>query len=614
MTSMPSGRIRILFGYVDHSPGVADWYRDIAGAAGDGVEVRLFCVTLDPPGPRLSWKELDARWRAREKKLMALYGRLQKEAAECDVFLLYNGANIHPGLLAYLPTFNVYCCFDDPESSADLSAPAAASFDAAFHGNIASRFQYESWGCRRLAWLPVFTAPRDVPPRGEMEELISRRRDVDISLVCGKNNFRRRRLERLAEVFPTARCHGSGWAAGSIGEEAMGDLYRRSKIGWNVHNSTGPINRRLFALPAHGVLQICDNKTGLGEIFALGREAAGFDTISEAIELTRHYLERDDERREVAAAGLSRYWRDYHAGAIWERIRRQLAEWGAEPRKAPVPSLPARRFSFPAPVRRAREGIGRLAGAVRASGAVPAAADAGAGPSPRAGVDESVALSETVAFYRENPEMRGVNMARERLGRGEPFEWPNMLALNWAVTGLIGKARRIAEIGSGTGPFARFAAVDPRRTIHCIEEDDFAREWARVHRSAGNVRYLKGQAEGLEEGYDLLVSIDVVEHVFDIRAFLSFCARLAPRAVFTTPNREVVRGPGDAGPPPYPPHVREFDGGEFYWLLKQHYLDVSLYFMPDVHVPWLEPMTIATRGTPLVAVCAGPLVAGSDEA
>ncbi len=609
-----SGRTRILFGYADHSAGVADWYRDIAGAAGDGAEVRLFCVTVDPPRPRLSWRELDARWRAREKKLMALYGRLRKEAFECDVFLLYNGANIHPELLAYLPTFNVYCCFDDPESSADVSAPVAASFDAAFHGNIASRFQYESWGCRRLAWLPIFTTPRDVPPRGAMEELISRRRDIDISLVCGKNNFRRRRLERLAEAFPAARCHGSGWAAGPIGPEALGDLYRRSKIGWNVHNSTGPINRRLFALPAHGVLQICDNKTGLGEIFALGREAAGFDTISEAVALTRHYLERDDERREIAAAGLSRYWRDYHAGAIWERIRRQLDEWGAAPRKAPVPSLPGRRFSFPDPVRRAREGAGRLAGAVRALRAVPAAADAGARPSPRAGVDESVALSETVAFYRENPEMRGVNMARERLARGEPFEWPNMLALNWAVTALIGKARRIVEIGSGTGPFARFAAVDPRRTIHCIEEDDFARDWARTHRSPGNVRYLKGQAEGLEEGYDLLVSIDVVEHVSDLRAFLSFCARRAPRAVFTTPNREVVRAPGDAGPPPYPPHVREFDGGEFYWLLKQHYSEVSLYFMPDVYVPWLEPMTIATRGTPLVAVCAGPLVPGSDEA
>ncbi len=612
MTAMPSGRIRILFGYVDHSPGVADWYRDIAGAAGDGVEVRPFCVTLDPPGPRLSWKELDARWRAREKKLMALYGRLQKEAVDCDVFLLYNGANIHPELLAYLPTFNVYCCFDDPESSADLSAPAAASFDAAFHGNIASRFQYESWGCRRLAWLPVFTAPGDVPPRDESDELISRPRDVDISLVCGKNSFRRRRLERLAGAFPSARCHGGGWAAGPITDEALKDLYRRSKIGWNVHNSTGPINRRLFALPAHGVLQICDNKTGLGEIFALGREAAGFDTIAEAIDLTRYYLERDEERREIAAAGLARYWKDYHARVVWERIRRQLAGWGAVPRKAPALPLPERRFSVRASVRRAREGAGRLAGALRAVRAVQPAGNTGAAPLPRAGVDESLALSQTVEFYRENPEMRGVNMARERLARGEPFEWPNMLALNWAVTALIGDARRIVEIGSGTGPFARFAAVDPRRTIHCIEEDDFARDWARVHRSAGNVRYLKGQAEGLDEGYDLLVAVDVIEHVSDVRGFLSFGARLAPRAVFTTPNREVVRGPGDAGPPAYPPHVREFDGGELYWLLKQHYADVMLYYMPDVHVPWLEPMTIATRGTPLVASCAGPLARRSD--
>ncbi len=606
--------MRILFAHTASFPGVAEWYRDVAGAAGDGLEVRPFCVTLDPPGPALSWSDIDARWRARDRRLMALYRRLRDAASDCDVFLLYNGANVHPELLACLPTFNVYCCFDDPESSADLSAPSAAAFDAVFYGNIASRFQYEAWGCRRLAWLPIFTAPRDVPPRDEAGELIARARDIDICLVCGKNNLRRRRLDRLAEAFPAARCHGSGWPGGRIGEGALMDLYRRSKIGWNVHNSTGPINMRLFALPAHGVLQVCDNKTGLGQAFALWREAVGFDTIPEAIDLTRYYLEHEDERREIAAAGLSRYWRDYHAAAIWGRLGRQLSEWRAGRKAGPALPLPGRRFSLALPVRRARERAVRLAGAVRAFEAVLADGGPGRGMAPRPGVDERVPLSEPVAFLREMPADGGADAAREPDARSEPFARPDRLALNWALTALIGDARRIAGIGPGTVPFAGFAAVDPRRVVRCIDEGDLVCEGARFHRIGREVRDPGERGGDLAGAYDLLVSVDMVERVPDLRAFLSFCARVAPRALLATPNREARGGgPGDAGPSPSPPPVREFDGGELYWVLKQHYSEVSLYVMPDVHVPWLEPMTIGSRGTPLVAACAGPLVGRGDE-
>jgi hypothetical protein len=62
-------------------------------------------------------------------------------------------------------------------------------------------------------------------------------------------------------------------------------------------------------------------------------------------------------------------------------------------------------------------------------------------------IDERVYLGEVPAPYQENLEMTHVNMAKIRLETGEPFEWPNIVALNWAVTSLIGKAKRIVEIG-----------------------------------------------------------------------------------------------------------------------------------------------------------------------
>lgn len=600
--------MKILLAHVVHSPGIDSWYQEIAASAGDGLDVSCFCMTLDPPAPRLAWKELNQRWKAKDNKLMALYRQLQQATDSCDVLLLYNGANLHPEFLQYLSTFNVYCCFDDPESSENLSAPVAAAFDAVFYGNIAARFQYESWGCKRLAWLPIFTAPSDVPSREDGLIKLHAERNIDISLVCARNLHRKARLDRLAAAFPQARCYGSGWDAEGIDDAALKLIYEETRIGWNIHNSTGPINRRMFVLSGFGVLQVCDNKTGLGHVFELGKEAIGFNTIPEASELTRYYLAHADEGREIAINGWHRFWKDYHAGAIWQRIGNQLALWIAErgetkaESRLPFPGkTPA---AFVAPI---SDFAWEVAGRIMNTGYKFAEAWRISNAKSTVDFDERVYLEEKVRPYLENPEMKGVNMAKDRLAKGEPIEWPNILALNWAVTSLIRDSKSIVDIGSGTGPFAQFAAVDRSRTIHCFEEDDFARSWAEEHRSHPNVKYFKYFESNLGMNYDLLISLDVFEHVANMRGFLDFCSSLAPRAIYSTPNRDVVRILGDMGPPAYLPHVHEFNPGEFYWILKQYYGEVVLFHMPNVYVPWLEPMTILTKGTPIIAECRKPL-------
>ncbi|MDX1413075.1 MAG: glycosyltransferase [Candidatus Promineifilaceae bacterium] len=535
-----------------------------------------------------------------------MYGNLMEAAAGYDVLINYNGVNIHPQFLEYLPTFNVFCCFDDPESSVSLSAPVAASYDAVFYGNIAARFQYESWKCKQLAWLPNFSATSEVPRYAESAKLVKAERDIDIVFVGAKTIWRKRRLESLASAFPQAQCYGRGWDSGYIDDVDLHELYQQAKIGWNVHNSSGPINRRLFALPAFGVLQICDNKTGLGQIFKLNEEVVGFDTIPEAIELTRYYLAHEAERLEIVMNAFHRFWQDYHTEAIWQRIHRQLLDWGVKNQAQEIQtrSLPSRKVvkDLLVPnIRRARRTSGQVirflchsSKRFRSRRTVRV-------------IDERAYLGEKVEAYHENPALPGVNMAKERIASGNPLDWPNILALNWAVTSLIGPAKRIIEIGSGTGPFAQFASVDPERSIDCFEEDDFARNKAIEIRSRDNVRYFKDLNEHLANQYDLLVSVEVIEHVAQLRPFLNTCIKLAPRAIFTTPNRLIVRGKNDIGPPTYAPHVRDFAPGEIYWVLKLFYRLVYLYHMPDVYVPWLEPMTIAANGTPIIAECFNPL-------
>jgi hypothetical protein len=220
--------------------------------------------------------------------------------------------------------------------------------------------------------------------------------------------------------------------------------------------------------------------------------------------------------------------------------------------------------------------------------------------------DDRFYRGEAFESYRDNPGMPKVNMAALRLEQKGFLDWPDILALNWAVTSLIGDARRIVEIGSGTGPFAEFAARDPAREIHCFESDPFARAKAVELRSFPNVRYFECQDSNLVGRYDLLVSVEVIEHVVEFQEYLDLCSQLAPRAIYTTPNRERKYERGHWGPPSYPPHVREFTPGELFWILRLYYRSVRLFHLPDPHVPWLAPMTIATPGTPIVAECRDP--------
>lgn len=316
--------MKILFAYLGRDKAAHADFLDIAACAPATMRIKPFRLALPSRSGKLTWAELDRHWRAREPRLMRLHERLHEAAADCDVLLHYHGYNIHPEVLNHLPTFNVYSSMVDPESSDRYSAPAAPAYDAVFYGNIASGPQYGAWGCRRRAHLPIFVPPRKLPAGRQAEALVRRKRDQDIILCCGFSRWRRQRLLRLKEAFPQAGCFGAGWDAGRLSEAELLDAYARSRIGWNIHNSTGPINQRLFMLAAWGVMPLCDNRTGLGHLFKLDREAVGFDTIPEAIELTRYYLEHEDVRAAVARRAGERFRRDFAPAVLWERIRRQL--------------------------------------------------------------------------------------------------------------------------------------------------------------------------------------------------------------------------------------------------------------------------------------------------
>jgi len=316
--------LRVLLGYnyfphaVDVRSRVEAW---VARLRDGGFDVECTPLTPDPPAPAFPWPALDSLWRRRDPKLLRFYEGLAGRAEGFDAFVNCNGVNLHPEFVRELGTFTVYACFDDPESSEALSRPVAASYDLAMVGNVACLEMYRGWGVREVRWWPIGFHPYDFDPSLTKEEILSGRRDVDVALLCERASGRRSdRLDRFREAFPHGVYRGAGWADGFLPEVERVPLLRRTKIGPNIHNSIGPVNSRTFILPANGVLQVCDNRSHLGAVFEPGKEVVGFDTIDEAIASCRHFLEHDEERRAIAAAGWERAHRDYNEIAVFRRL------------------------------------------------------------------------------------------------------------------------------------------------------------------------------------------------------------------------------------------------------------------------------------------------------
>lgn len=341
---MPMGGFRYLVGYCSWREGISEYYEQtFASLRNAGFDVEGICLTLSPPGPRLSWKQLDQSWRTGSSKLLELYAKLLERLQGRTVLVNLHGANLHPEFIRGLPVCTVFVCNDDPESSEDLSMPVAWAYDCCLVGNCAEVKTYRTWGIRHAYFQPMGFSNQDVHPGVSEKSIMTETRDIDLVLFCERESaWRRTRLDRIVQTFPDGMYRGRGWTDGFVSKEERLRCYGNARIGVNIHNSTGPINARTYELPANGVLQICDNKSHLAEIFELDREVIGFDTMAECIEKIRYYLGHENERREIAVRGYRRAWRDYHLIPCWERIDTLVSSiFQHEKLKLPWPILPS---------------------------------------------------------------------------------------------------------------------------------------------------------------------------------------------------------------------------------------------------------------------------------
>lgn len=319
--------LRYLWVFSNYDNWMCTWHqRQIARQRERGYDVESFLLKPNPHKDEAYYfPKLDRMWRIGDPDLMRTYENLAEKLVDKDVLVHYSGVNLHPEFLRQLNVTKVFICGDDPESTKILSKPVAPFYDIQLVSNIAAVPMYKEWGLKNVHFWPLGSLTQEDAVSDITELQISNPSHRTIPIVFfgafgGVSLMRAKRLSTLAHAFPQALCAGSGWPRGFIDWDEMWTNYRISQIGWNVHNSTGPINYRTYDLAAYGVMQICDNKAHLGNIYELDKEVIGFDTIDEAIELTNYFLTHVEEQRAIAVGGWKRWKQDYTPDRVWDKL------------------------------------------------------------------------------------------------------------------------------------------------------------------------------------------------------------------------------------------------------------------------------------------------------
>ena len=289
---------------------------------------------------------LDNLFYSEDKKIIELYKKVTKiiEEEKINVLLVDNCFPYHPEFLKSLKIFKVIRTTDGPISSYDRDFAYVNYYDLVlYHSPAYNKF---STFPEKLDELKV--KAHDFWPHGSfkamrdqsltVENLFKHKRDIDVIFVGALHFDKMETIAKLKKslgerflyhglsnikrnIFFNLKYKYPGWVTAIKGEDHA-KLYRRSKIGINIHNrgkyTVG--SYRLFDLPANGVMQISDGDEYLENFFQVGVEIASYKSMDNLLELVKYYLINDAERERIAANAFIRTLNQYDIKIMLEKL------------------------------------------------------------------------------------------------------------------------------------------------------------------------------------------------------------------------------------------------------------------------------------------------------
>jgi len=291
-------------------------------------------------------------------RLAGFYGELRSRSQDADIVLISQTGGIVPEEMAKLSGTVVYNTADDPDSSRTCSFPYLQAADVIVHAGVNFDAQrtiaqvFRERGAKRCMHFPLGFYEEQFPAIEDFDAQFDAR-DIDLVYL---GHLKRGKLEPVMRAFGGMVVHSRSlrlkhklyilaktgkWVRPYTGDVAA--LYRRCKVGINMHFSYGPSNGRCYQLNASGVAQVVDCPEGIGRLYEVGDEVLGYADIAEAIEKVRSLLADRELRYEVARRGYERARRDYNRRHIMTNLLRSIWAQEAVPTdtKKADPKVPA---------------------------------------------------------------------------------------------------------------------------------------------------------------------------------------------------------------------------------------------------------------------------------
>ena len=148
---LSSRRVLLAHSNVGH---MLDWHeRRRQSALRLGYNIKF--LSMSEYHPYTIFPYLEKKWRRRDPALMGLYDVLGRQIDDCDIFIHFNGALIHPEFLEQFRQVKIYHCADDPDASDVISKPVARHYDMCAVANPSCLQMYRDWGCEHVFFWPL---------------------------------------------------------------------------------------------------------------------------------------------------------------------------------------------------------------------------------------------------------------------------------------------------------------------------------------------------------------------------------------------------------------------------------------------------------------------------
>ena len=311
-----------------------------------GMDIESFCIADYVDVHQFS--KLNLMYKLKNKKLLKLYELLKVKFRKIDVLIHYNGCGIHPDFLKEFNFLKIFHSSDDPDASNDLSRPLANKYDIQAIGNPTCIKDYYEFGCKNVFFWPNGAQfYKDNNSQFKTKIIPFENRNTELLFIGDSFGIPKYRgihaLKKFLKFFKVHRelsflykkkvlfnelksksikfnGYGNGWENGFCSENEAIKLYSNSMFGFNMHNSSGPINFRLYDYAAFGVCQFCDCKSTLDYVFKDGEEIIGYSSADEFVDLYSFYLKNKSIAKKIAFNARKRYLADYNVEALWKKL------------------------------------------------------------------------------------------------------------------------------------------------------------------------------------------------------------------------------------------------------------------------------------------------------